>query len=111
MNDLNKTKLKQAFGSIVTTVEETSEYDHFGRLKKTWHNYNNKGNLLIADNSYNELGELINKKVGNNEQMDYEYNIRGWLTQINNPDVVEANKQFAMRLHYNDNTTSLTGSN
>jgi hypothetical protein len=55
------------------------------------------------------LGQLKNKKVGNAvQQMDYKYNIRGWLTQINDPEVASSGtKQFSMKLHYTDPVTSL----
>ncbi|MCX8524708.1 RHS repeat-associated core domain-containing protein, partial [Chryseobacterium formosus] len=42
-------------------------------------------------NKYNELSQLESKKVGGVsassplQQMDYKYNIRGWMTQINDP--------------------------
>ncbi|WP_262487401.1 hypothetical protein [Flavobacterium sp. Root901] len=41
----------------------------------------------MASNSYDELGQLISKKVGNTEaapaqNVNYAYNIRGWLTAI-----------------------------
>ena len=87
-------------------VTERNEYDHAGRLLKTWHSYDGNDEQLLAENTYNELGELDVKQVDNSNQiMDYEYNIRGWLTGINNvKDAIGANskKKFAMKLHYND---------
>ncbi len=87
-------------------VTERNEYDHAGRLLKTWHSYDGNDEQLLAENTYNELGELDVKQVDNGNQiMDYEYNIRGWLTGINNvKDAIGANskKKFAMKLHYND---------
>ena len=39
---------------------------------------------VIANNSYDELGQLQTRILGNNlETLNYEYNIRGWLTGIN----------------------------
>lgn len=45
----------------------------------------------LARNSYDELGQLTVKKVGGQnpsglQQVDYQYNIRGWMTRINNPE-------------------------
>ena len=38
------------------------------------------------------------------QTVDYRYNIRGWLTHINDPDVTSSEDLFAMRLMYEDNT-------
>jgi hypothetical protein len=45
-----------------------------------------------TENEYDELGQLIRKSVGGTDitgearlqKVDYRYNIRGWLTNINN---------------------------
>ncbi len=67
---------------------------------------------LIAENTYNELGQLVRKKVGNNESnplqnVDYIYNIRGWLRSINNTDgyfnsigFTDTNDLFGMHINY-----------
>ena len=72
---------------------------------------------LIAQNCYDELGQLISKKVGNTianplQKIDFAYNIRGWLTDINktgwnDPNNVaplniagEPNDLFAFRINY-----------
>ncbi|MEM7548391.1 MAG: fibronectin type III domain-containing protein [Bacteroidota bacterium] len=73
----------------------------------------------ILENTYNELGELINKDLHvsldeNDEKqllqsVDYRYNIRGWLTSINNSDLAinpsnndDDNDLFGMELSYTD---------
>ncbi len=74
--------------------------------------------ILITQNQYNELGELIEKNLHgtpdpNNpgeylskQSVDYSYNIRGWLTAINDaaltPDATEETDHFGMELYYND---------
>ncbi|MCX2679345.1 DUF6443 domain-containing protein [Galbibacter sp. EGI 63066] len=63
---------------------------------------------LIAQNHYDELGQLDYKKVGgkdNNELqiVNYTYNIRGWLKGVNNVDNI-GNDLFAFQLHYNTPT-------
>ncbi|MFZ1807622.1 MAG: RHS repeat-associated core domain-containing protein, partial [Cyclobacteriaceae bacterium] len=47
--------------------------------------------VLLAHNEYNELGQLIDKKMHSvdnggtfKQSVDYRYNIRGWLTSMNN---------------------------
>ncbi len=103
-------KTVNVFEGTTKIIDERFDYDHAGRLLKHYHKINGVSEVLLVDNTYNELGELITKKVGNVQQMDYQYNIRGWLKQINNPDVVNpANKKFAMRLHYNSGLSNLTG--
>ncbi len=59
---------------------------------------------LITSNTYDELGQLESKKVGNSEAnplqiVAYNYNIRGWLTGIN--DIANTNKLFNFKLDYN----------
>ena len=53
---------------------------------------------LIAENRYNRLGQLITKNVGGShtgladrwQEINYTYNIRGWLTNINNVSDIAA---------------------
>ena len=39
------------------------EYDHIGRLSKTWHKLDVQSEILLTSNAYNELGQLIDKKL------------------------------------------------
>ncbi len=70
---------------------------------------------LIVSNTYDELGQLISKKVGNTaaaptQNINFAYNIRGWLTGIN--DVTALTKAgdpkdlFAFKINYNTTTTA-----
>ena len=66
----------------------------------------------LASNTYDDLGRLTSKQQHNGQQYnDYTYNVRGWLTQINNPDVASTSSRlFAMKLFYDtDMTGSLVG--
>ncbi|MBC9795856.1 DUF6443 domain-containing protein [Sinomicrobium weinanense] len=60
---------------------------------------------LIAENGYDDLGQLKEKKVGNTpdkplQTLNYAYNVRGWLKEIN--DVTNlSNKLFAFKINYN----------
>ncbi|WP_422861152.1 DUF6443 domain-containing protein [Flagellimonas sp. W118] len=61
---------------------------------------------LIAHNEYDELGQLVKKKVGNTEtsplqEVDYTYNVRGWLKSINQ-DANADNDLFNFGISYND---------
>ncbi len=94
------------------TQRQEFEYDHAGRVTKVWHKTNDTPEFVMVENVYNELGQLITKKLhdkqfDNNDDtyiqdVDYSYNIRGWLTQINDPDNLGTTDKFAMRLHYED---------
>ncbi|UGU14596.1 DUF6443 domain-containing protein [Sinomicrobium kalidii] len=60
---------------------------------------------LIAENVYDDLGQLKEKKVGNNsdnplQSIAYKYNVRGWLTDINDVDN-PGNKLFNFQINYN----------
>ncbi|MEL4309198.1 RHS repeat-associated core domain-containing protein, partial [Joostella sp. CR20] len=60
---------------------------------------------LIAHNEYDALGQLIQKKVGNTQSkplqtIDYSYNVRGWLTAINDADNLGSDL-FGFELGYN----------
>ncbi|WP_154662271.1 DUF6443 domain-containing protein [Vaginella massiliensis] len=83
------TKHKRKSTDTEITVKKTFSYDHFERLKNQTHQVNNGKVEVIAQNTYNAIGQLSQKKVGNStstpyQTVDYTYNIRGWLTDINN---------------------------
>jgi RHS repeat-associated protein len=78
-------------GSQTITVLTKMLYDESGRLLKTWKNLNDGGtDKLISENSYDELGQLKQKKLAPEfnsnagiETLDFEYNIRGWMKSVN----------------------------
>ncbi|UUC45205.1 DUF6443 domain-containing protein [Flavobacterium cerinum] len=80
---------------------------------------NNEPVQLLTKNTYNEIGELISKNVGGTDatgavglqKVDYRYNIRGWLTDINNMNAVddpvlrmEEADLFGFKINYNQVT-------
>jgi RHS repeat-associated protein len=97
---VNGTKLTQRF-----------QYDHAGRLLKTWHRINLQPEVLLSSFEYNQLGELIDKKIHSTnggvsflQSIDYRYNIKSWLTSINGVTVPDAGETdyFAMELAYHE---------
>jgi len=109
--------LRSSFGSFSPLrIGERFEYDHAGRLTNSWHRINENTELLLTAHQYNELGQLVDKKLhstdgGNTfvQSVDYRYNIRGWLSSLNNPQLSddgitnnETNDLFGMNLAYND---------
>ncbi|WP_299556790.1 DUF6443 domain-containing protein [Seonamhaeicola sp.] len=97
-------KQSQTFNGNTTTVEQWNTYDHMQRLTKTEQEINGANRTTIAQMQYNELGQLKQKTLAAGlEATDYTYNIRGWLSQMNNPDNM-GNDLFALRLLYNEDT-------
>jgi RHS repeat-associated protein len=87
-------------GETEVFITEGFIYDNQNRLLQHYHKVDNNPEVILADNIYNELSQLSNKTVGNNLQsIDYKYNIRGWLTQINDPENL-GNKLFGYKIKY-----------
>lgn len=112
--------------SGTTTIVEDYEYDHTGRLKKVYHQINTNPRVLLASYNYNEAGQLVEKNLhstddGNSflQSVDYRYNIRGWLTSINNSSLTndnglkndDANDLFGMELLYNEEAIGINSVN
>jgi RHS repeat-associated protein len=126
---VQKTEIGNAPVQTVITVTRIT-YDNLGRLakieKKTGHNLVNGGQLpdpwtVIAENVYNELGQLKTKKLGRKpndpatplEILDYSYNIRGWLLGMNRNEMTTAgstsnSRYFGFELGY-DKKNTITG--
>lgn len=104
------------------TITRRFIYDHAGRMKETWHKIDNGSDVRLVYNDYNELGQLVDKKLHSittggadaKQSVDYRYNIRGWLTSINNSSLTNAGTNddtgdyFGMELAYNNAFTGLT---
>ncbi|MBN1181208.1 MAG: RHS repeat protein, partial [Bacteroidales bacterium] len=89
-------------GNANQTVEEIFTYDTGGRLKTTDHVLNGT-TLRVSSMAYAEDGKLKTKTIENSFQtIDFRYNIRGWLTQMNNPYVYSSTKRFALQLSYTE---------
>ncbi|AWX45121.1 hypothetical protein HME9304_02131 [Flagellimonas maritima] len=82
------------------TTDNDYEYDDMGRLMGREQEIGLQETLLV-NNTYDELGQLVAKKVGGNLQtVDYRYNVRGWLKAINNTANL-GNDLFAFDINYN----------
>ena len=99
---------KQVFGSETNSVDMFFSYDHAGRVDTVRHKVDGRaGNAVtLSVLKYNDLGQLETKglhqtQAGFMQEIDYKYNIRGWLTGINDPDDLGYDL-FAMSLFYND---------
>lgn len=81
-------------------IAENFTYDHQNRLLEHRHKVDSQSEEILVQNEYNELSQLTNKQVGNGLQsIDYEYNIRGWLTKINEPTDLNG-KLFGYQIKY-----------
>jgi RHS repeat-associated protein len=91
-------------GSVIT-ITDTFAYDHTGRLLSQKQKINGQTQETILANTYDNLGQLIRKGVGgtatNLQTIDYKYNIRGWLKNINDVNAIGADL-FAFQINYND---------
>ncbi|MBN8643438.1 MAG: type IV secretion protein Rhs [Flavobacteriales bacterium] len=108
-------------GGYLATVLEEFEYSPQGRLLNHYHTVGNYGTQLLTHNEYDELGQLITKQVGGEDvttfvglqKVDYRYNIRGWLTDINNiRDLTigtDPEDLFAFRISYDSPERSVNG--
>jgi RHS repeat-associated protein len=99
------------FYTIPLLIQETYTYDQMDRLLNVTHQTALQEIVTITQNSYNELGELLNKKIHQSpshpnalQKLDYYYNIRGWMTGINRPITTETGYEesdlFSLELHY-----------
>ena len=115
-----KTYHKRDGSTLEIETKDNFIYDNMERLLSHTQNLNNSSTQnLIALNQYDKLGQLLNKKVGGTDvsgtnrwqQVDYKYNIRGWLTDINNVGLTLMGKDaippglgddlFAFKINYN----------
>jgi RHS repeat-associated protein len=66
------------------TLLTKNEFDHEGRALKLVKKIDNTPEKTILQTTYNEAGKIKTQVTGNNiESTDYNYNIRGWVSGIN----------------------------
>lgn len=118
------TKSKQEHGSLFTRLTET-DYDHRGRVLKTYSTLDSSPRTMLTSNTYNEVGQLIEKNIHSTDNggsflqsTDYRYNIRGWMTSINKSDLSndgiynnDTNDLYGLQLLYNEAAESVNGTN
>lgn len=112
------TKHKRLSSDTEISVRENFTYDAQDRLKSQTHSINAATAQPLKNNTYNELGQLIKKGVGSYtpfasfpqamQSIDYKYNIRGWLTNINDINSLGSDL-FAFKIAYNTVTDNANG--
>ncbi len=108
--EVEETKEYSDINTNSNTIYQKFTYNHAGQLTETLHKINNQEWVVLNDNKYNETGLPTRKQIHKTEYsflqtVNYKYNIRSWLTDINdiaNPD----DDLFAMTLNYNNSANS-----
>ena len=108
LRETRTTHQKAGKQTIVTT--DTFTYSHSGKVLKQTQTINGSAIEVIAENHYDELGRLDRKEVGGNplaklQVVDYKYNIRGWMTDINDISNLGTKDLFAFKIRYNTPTS------
>lgn len=102
--------------TVHTSSEHTGElretqlftYDHTGSVTEVNHKVNNEDEIILSKNTYNEIGEAKRKQLHSSngssfiQSVDYEYNIRGWLSAINDISSLGSSDKFGMKLDYDE---------
>ena len=98
----------QVPGQINVKMTTLYAYDHQGRLLTEKIQMDDQNEITITANKYNEIGELQTRYLHGsssgsdfNQQVDYRYNIRGWLRSLNQPESLGSDL-FALDLQYED---------
>ena len=88
-------------------ITENFTYDQQNRLLTHTHQIGSATAEILAQNTYNELSQLSGKKVGGTspstslQDISYSYNIRGWMTKINDPANLNG-RLFGYEIKYNN---------
>lgn len=92
-NELDRQITTASTGSDEIGLVKRFEYDHGGRIEKEYCSISNEGaepEVMSASYDYNELGQLVNKKIHSEDggatwlqSQDYAYNLHGGLTSLN----------------------------
>ncbi|OED41228.1 hypothetical protein AB832_03385 [Flavobacteriaceae bacterium (ex Bugula neritina AB1)] len=101
---IEKTFTKHLKNGVMLCTLDTYTYDHMGRQLVHTQQIDDHPKEMISSNIYDELGQLTRKKVGNTikaplQIVDYRYNVRGWLTDINDVNAI-GNDLFTFKINY-----------
>ena len=107
------TKHQRSSNDTEIVTNEFFDYTAQGKLINHYHQINGGQMERLTTNEYDNLGQLITKDVGGDpslrdglQKVNYRYNIRGWLTHINELPHLEDNPGqfkdlFAFKINYN----------
>ncbi|AOW20769.1 DUF6443 domain-containing protein [Urechidicola croceus] len=102
--DAVDTRQRQTPTSPYQLIKKRYFFDHAGRSTRTLHTVNSQLYEDISFNKYDNLGVLEKKGIGNTtanplQWVDYKYNVRGWIKEINNIAYL-GDDLFAYKLNY-----------
>lgn len=109
---LETTSTHKKGNDALITIIYIYSYDHGGRLLIQKQTINNQAQEVLVSNTYDNLGQLLSKGVGGKttqprlQNVDYSYNIRGWLKKINDVNSI-GNDLFAFQINYNNPTSGI----
>ncbi|CAL2090866.1 DUF6443 domain-containing protein [Tenacibaculum sp. 190524A02b] len=96
--------------SELLTITDKFKYGHAFQLVEQTQQINSQPEELVTRIQYDALGNIEEKSVGGAlananalQNVNYKYNIRGWLKEVNKVDALE-NDLFAFKLNYNEQT-------
>lgn len=103
---MTKTLHKRLAGSTPVTTVDSLSYTAQDRPDRHTHTIGTGPTEVLSANGYDALGQLIVKKVGGHgdgpyQKVDYNYNIRGWMTDINNVHDI-GDDLFTFHINYNE---------
>ncbi|QJP35146.1 hypothetical protein F0365_12485 [Nonlabens sp. Ci31] len=97
---------KQSLSQTITTTDYLT-YDHMDRLTTHVQMIGSQPLERVVNNTYDAMGQLESKGVGGTttasqslQTVDYNYNVRGWLTNINDQNNL-GNDLFGFDINYN----------
>ena len=103
--DILQTMERHIVGTDENIIQQKFEYNNANQLIRTEHKIDSRDWIILNQYKYTELGTLYQKKLhGENDNfvqsIEYKYNIKNWLTDINNIGNVQ-DDFFAMHIEYN----------
>jgi RHS repeat-associated protein len=86
-------------------LAESFGYDHAGRLTEARQQLPGEAQaVVVAQPAYNEVGQLVRKTLAPGtawqQRVNYAYNIRGWLTHLNDPQLSIPTDLWGLELSY-----------
>jgi RHS repeat-associated protein len=101
-----RTKHKRTSSAAELTTQEFFTYAPQGQMISHIHQVGSQAPQQLSVPQYDALGQLIRKDVGGLvggaplQRVDYRYNIRGWMTQINDVNDLQ-DDLFSFKINYN----------
>ncbi|WP_294312404.1 DUF6443 domain-containing protein [uncultured Chryseobacterium sp.] len=99
------TRHKRLSSDTERVITENFQYDAQNRLLVHKHQVDTNPEEILTQNTYNDIAQITNKKVGGTsastplQSINYAYNIRGWMTNINDPENL-GNDLFGYKINY-----------